>query len=79
MLGVTLLLGICVVSTIGIARALRHMDRKAERARKTMFAAGRLGPRTVVPVYRIHHDFDGGPCVYHTTHMDSGRPVREAA
>lgn len=62
-----------------LGAAMSRMDRRAVRQRKRMFAAGRIEPRTVVPVYRIRHDFDGGPCEYHTTHMDSGRPVREAA
>lgn len=62
-----------------LGAAMSRMDRRAERQRKRMFAAGRIEPRTVVPVYRIRHNFAGGPCEYHTTHMDSGRPVREAA
>lgn len=62
-----------------LGAAMSRMDRRAVRQRKRVFAAGRIGPRKVVPVYRICHDFDGGPCEYHTTHMDSGRPVRGAA
>lgn len=62
-----------------LGAAMSRMDRRAERRRKRMFAAGRIEPRTVVPVYRIRHVFAGGPCEYQTTHMDSGRPVREAA
>lgn len=71
----------CVVVGLPLVlgAVLSRMDRRAVRQRKRMFAAGRLEPRKVVPVYRIRHDFDGGPCEYHTTHMDSGRPVREAA